>query len=78
MKATAKELRKKHHQVSHSVTLNYYEGDSIDKILTKLKNKLGGASSAMVRNAILYYSLFVEKAEGDLNQNETNKNTNRN
>ena len=60
---TEQELRKKHKQEYRSIFLSYVKGDSIDKILTKLKKKTSGTKKSILRNALLCYSVFLQQAE---------------
>ncbi len=62
-KVKVKGLRKEHRQRWRTLTLGYVEGDSIDKVLNKLKAKTSGTKVSILRNALLCYSVFLEQAE---------------
>lgn len=53
-----KELRKKHKQSYRSI--NYIEGDFIDRIITEIQSKYNLSKRAILREAIIYYKMFLE------------------
>jgi len=52
-------LRKKHKQKYKSIT--YVEGDFTDKIVKELQKKYKMTKVNILRNAILYYKLFLDQ-----------------
>ena len=59
LKGNTKELRKKHKQNYRS--LSYVQGDFIDKTILQIQLKYGFSKRTVLRDALIYYKMFLEK-----------------
>ena len=65
------ELRKRNNQ--HPVTIHFscYKGDGMDRIINEIIFKTGKTKVGLIKDAILYYKVFIDNAiKTDTNNNE--------